>query len=190
MKKEEIIDFIYYGSYKGEPIKWRVLKQDKEALLLITENIIESIPYNTGEKEETTWEKSSLRKWLNGEFLNSTFTNEEKADIIDCDVQAEGNPLYSTDPGKSTNDKVFILSIKQAEQLFKKEKERSTSGTKHAVENGLFEDSKHNSWWWLRSPGEHGRVTASVHSDGSILNHGIPVFYSSGGVRPSIWIKR
>lgn len=190
MEKENMIDFIDFGIYKGEPIKWRVLKQDEKTLLLITDRIIDAIPYNINEKVETTWEKSSLRKWLNNDFFNSAFSHEEKTDIIECDVQAENNPLYSTNPGNSTNDKVFILSINQAERLFDGENARKTCGTNSAVENGLFEDSEHNSWWWLRSPGEHGRSTAVVHSNGVVLNHGIPVFYSSGGVRPAIWIKR
>ena len=190
MEKENMIDFIDFGIYKGEPIKWRVLKQDEKTLLLITDRIIDTVPYNVNEKTDTTWEKSSLRKWLNNEFFNSAFSYEEKMDIIECDVQAESNPLYSTNPGNSTNDKVFILSINQAEQLFEGENIRKTSGTNSAVEKGLFEDSEHNSWWWLRYPGEHGRSTAVVHSNGVVLNHGIPVFYSSGGVRPAIWIKR
>lgn len=98
--------------------------------------------------------------------------------------------MYSTDPGRTTNDSVFILSIAQVEQLFKNSDQRSATGTPHAVENGLFEDNRHQSWWWLRSPGKHGLATASVHSNGTVLTHGIPVFYSSGGVRPCIWLRR
>lgn len=184
------IDYMDYGTYKGAPIHWRVLKQDDNALLMITDQIIETLPYNSDEKRETTWERSTLRKWLNGEFYRTAFTAEEKADIIACDVQAEGNPLYSTDPGRTTNDSVFILSIAQVEQLFKNSDQRSATGTPHAVENGLFEDNRHQSWWWLRSPGKHGLATASVHSNGTVLTHGIPVFYSSGGVRPCIWLRR
>ena len=75
MEKENMIDFIDFGVYKGEPIKWRVLKQDEETLLLITDRIIDAIPYNINEKVETTWEKSSLRKWLNNDFFNSAFSH-------------------------------------------------------------------------------------------------------------------
>jgi hypothetical protein len=184
------IDYIDFGSYKGEIIKWKVLKQDDESLLLITDKIIDSMPYNTNQKDETTWEKSSLRIWLNNDFYITAFTEEEKGDILKCDVEAASNPLYNTNPGNSTHDKVFILSISQANKYFKDDNDRISQGTDYAIEKGLFRDNKRKSWWWLRSPGEHGRATANVHSDGSVLNHGIPVFYSSGGVRPVIWIKR
>lgn len=185
----EKIDYIDYGTYKGETIKWKVLKQEDNRLLLITDKIIESLPYNLSEKEETNWEKSTLRKWLNIDFYNSAFDVSERKDILECDIEAENNPMYSTDPGSNTNDKIFILSIKQASKYFDSDEERIAKGTEYAIDKGLFRDNKLRSWWWLRSPGEHGRATANVHSDGTILNHGIPVFYNSGGVRPVMWIK-
>lgn len=70
-KMTDHIDYMDYGTYKGAPIHWHVLKQDGDALLMITNQIIETLPYNSDAEQETTWERSTLRKWLNGEFYRT-----------------------------------------------------------------------------------------------------------------------
>ena len=48
--------------------------------LLLADAILDSQPYHS-ENEEIDWEKSSIRAWLNNEFINKAFSNEENKAI-------------------------------------------------------------------------------------------------------------
>ncbi len=118
-------DYYTFGSYEqdndltngSEPIEWQVLDvQDGEALLL-SRYALASKPFEENKNSEA-WESCSLRAWLNGEFYDAVFTRDEKASIIDGEVQAEKNPKYGTSSGNNTEDKVFLLSVPEAEIYF------------------------------------------------------------------------
>lgn len=90
MNNSDNVDFFYFkwnegGDDKGyhyflyEPVKWQVLEENEDSLLLITCNIIETRPYDTVSREKYSYEKSSLRKRLISDgFMNGIFTKEEK----------------------------------------------------------------------------------------------------------------
>jgi hypothetical protein len=87
------------------------------AALLITDAITNiDMAYNE-ENTACTWEASSIRKWLNSEFISS-FTEQERAKIAQSDVNTESNPWYYADGGKATVDKVFLLSVYEAAKYF------------------------------------------------------------------------
>lgn len=68
-------DRVYFGNYGGSPILWRVLDTGEDKLVLLSEYALENRKFS---KEETcVWETSDLRKWLNGTFLEKTFSLEE-----------------------------------------------------------------------------------------------------------------
>ena len=150
-----------------ERIPWRVLEVDRErgTALLITEREICERAYH-GKWEDITWEKCDLRAWLNGEYYENTFSDEEKAAIVECELENKDNPKYGTKGGNPTKDKIFLLSIEEAEEFFKNSEDRAT-----------------DSWWWLRSPGSYGDDAARVYFDGVIFDGGGGV-YGSDGVRP------
>lgn len=58
--------------FKYESIKWRVLRYENSEAFLLSEAILDSQPYHS-ENEEIDWEKSSIRAWLNNEFINKHF---------------------------------------------------------------------------------------------------------------------
>ncbi len=120
--------------------------------------------------EDVTWETCSLRAWLNGEYYETTFTEAEKAAIAECTLKNPDNPEYHTPGGKDTTDKIFLLSIDEAEKYFKDREDRAT-GTS----------------WWLRSPGNDGRRAARVRGTGGIYDDGDDV-RSRNGVRPAFQI--
>ncbi len=68
-------------SKTASPIEWLVLDEDESEILLMTKKCIDEIPYNE-HIDNVTWENCSLRQWLNNEFFNTAFTDEEKASII------------------------------------------------------------------------------------------------------------
>ena len=143
----EGVDWINSGTatYKGqgpyyyiEPVKWRVLSNANGQLFLLSDQNLDVFPYHT-DYENVTWEKSTMRSWLNGygasentggdsgtdytndNFINTAFSSEEKGAIAQTHVynatQSDGNsdpnPSYSTSGGKDTTDKIFLLSIEE-----------------------------------------------------------------------------
>ena len=60
-----------------EPISWLVLEVTENKALLIAENGLDCLPYHS-QPGSITWEKCSLRAWLNDDFLNTAFTAEEQ----------------------------------------------------------------------------------------------------------------
>lgn len=181
-KKLEKGDTCQFGTYENEPITWIVLENDNGKLLLITEDVLEPMEYHD-EKGSITWELCSLRKWLNGEFFDSSFTEKEKDMIIKTEVRNDDNKEFDIDGGNDTKDNVFILSADEAAKYFSSDEERN-------VNNG-----KNSSYrWWLRSPGYHENCALLVLDDGTIANTGLPANTVEGeggricAVRPVIWI--
>jgi hypothetical protein len=173
----QIHNQIFYK--KGETVAfggydWRVLDVQSDRALLIAKDIVEKRAYNT-RNEVTTWEKCTLRAYLNGEFYNR-FSDYEKQLIFDTKVFNNDNPEYGTDGGNNTTDKIFLLSIDEANKYFSKDSERI------AYHQGSAR------WWWLRSPGISNHA-AFVYSDGFVNVHGHRVDYVYSGVRPALYLK-
>ena len=200
-------DTVSFGSYEQdvdesngkEEIKWIVLEKEADRILVISESVLDHQPYNTV-CTDVTWSNCSLRQWLNDEFLNAAFTEQEKAAIPVVDVSADENPKYSTDPGSATQDKIFLLSIEEVSRYFSSDSARTVHPTVYAEEQGSFvEETTDNSWWWLRSPGKNRSYAASVFVNGVVnysgyytitgnFNQGSGVNYWGGSVRPVLWI--
>ena len=188
-------DHIFFGHYEQdgdmsngkEEIEWRVLEVREDSVLVISEYGLDAKPYNST-FEKATWETCSLRKWLNGDFLTAAFTEEEQEQIILTRVENKENPEYGTSGGNDTEEKVFLLSIEEAEKYFADDESRIAYVTKYAVDNGGDED-KGAGWWWLRSPGYNFEYSTYVDSDGSVLYFGFFVRFSDEVVRPAMRIN-
>ena len=186
---------IYFGSYyqkddkTKEPIKWNILKTEGKKALIITDKIIDTLKFD---EESRNYENSFIRRWLNNEFYNNAFNEQEKALIEKTLVD---NSLASTTDTKNpyvckdTLDKVFLLSVKEVQELFKEKKDRITSGTEYAKSKDLY-ISNDNSYWFLRSPnGDDGdEMVYGIDYDGCLA-----YLYledeDNFGVRPALWIK-
>ncbi len=175
-------DLSNYETAKFGPYEWLVLDRSEEGMLLITKEGIAVRPYHE-EFERVTWEKCSLRSWLNGEFLNG-FTDEERAMILKTRVKNHGNPSYETPGGNNTKDQVFLLSIEEANQYFKTDENRICIPEETIKEDVYIELGA--CWWWLRDTGG-SKYAACVAYDGgnSRLNC---VDRSDLAVRPAMWV--
>ena len=195
LKKAKVGDYISFGSYEqdndtsngNETIEWQVLASKNNKLLVVSKYGLDCKPYNT-EVEDVTWKTCTLREWLNDEFINEAFSDDEKAMIPTVTVSADKNPEYDTKAGKSTEDKVFLLSIKEVEKYFKGAS-AECEPTSYAVDQGAYtNDDNGNCVWWLRSPGDFQDRAALVYYDGSVLFDGYYVYLDSYCVRPALWI--
>ena len=123
------------------------------------------------------------------QYIDFSVSLEEQNSIISSTVSADNNPSYSTSPGNNTTDKVFLLSITEANKYFSSESARQCQGTAFCYAQGAYKASNGNCWWWLRSPGHGSSDAAAVDCDGSVFGSGSFVDYDSGAVRPALWIN-
>lgn len=200
LKVANVGDIVFFGVYEQdndtsngkEDIEWRVLAKEDGRILLITDKAIDCQQYNatyTG----TTWEKCSLRKWMNESFLNDAFSYNECKQIQKTNVSADKNPDYTTiSSGNATVDKVFLLSITEVEKYFISDESKKCIPTNYTMASDAYiygEDELITCYWWLRSPGDSQNAAACVKTDGSIRYYGYHVDSSDIGIRPTMWVS-
>ena len=190
-KVGETIEFGNYPQDKDgteKPIEWIVMKKEGNQVLLLSKYVLDAKPYNE-EVEEVTWETSDIRKWLNNEFYTTAFNKAEKAKIQTSLIKNEDNSEYGTSGGNDTEDKVFLLSEKEAETLFSNDKKRIAKATEYAEESGVYGNEEKAAWWWLRSPGHWSDGAAVVNRNGWVYRDGDYVSSSVDGVRPALHLN-
>ena len=198
----KIGDYIYFGSYEQdnnatngkEDIEWLGLDKQDNKIFVISKYALDAKSYNK-EWENITWENCTLRSWLNNDFYNAAFNEKDKLAIIQAEVPASKNPEHGTNPGNSTTDNVFLLSIDEANKYFLSNSDRQCAASDYAIAQGAWisstytVDGKAACWWRLRSPGRYQRNAADVLSDGSVFPDGSCVHFDSICVRPALWIN-
>ena len=114
-------------------------------------------------------------------------------------LTAEQNPAYNTYAGKDTEDKVFLLSINEADKYFASTKALMCAPTAYARSQGVITwdqfgyytkvDGRYTCAWILRTPGD-SKCVACVGGDGYIYGAGDSVcsMYSCN-IRPAMWIE-
>lgn len=100
-------DYVYFGNYEKSPLKFRVLDPNSNdfggnTILLDCDNALEQMPFNYDGKTKE-WEKSDVRKLMNGSFYNVAFNDGEKQAIISS---VKENP--STTDGKKSYDQEWV----------------------------------------------------------------------------------
>ena len=171
-----------------EEIEWQVLAKEGTKILVISKYALDCQRYNST-ATNTTWKTCTLRTWLNKTFYNEAFGTDHQKMIVRSTVSADTNPQYSTNPGNATNDKVFLLSIREAEKYFSTNNARQCKPTNYAVAKGAYVNSAYgNCWWWLRSPGCNQYGASGVYHGGSVNCSGNRVYVGDGAVRPALWI--
>ena len=185
-------DIIPFGGHN-----WRVLDVQDGRALIITENTIGQRMYH-GSFESVTWEHSTLRHYLNNEFLNS-FSEADRARIAETRIVNNDNPWFGTSGGNDTNDRIFLLSLEEVVRYFG---DSGQLGNRNHPNNGWwgFSDQYNNAriaidrnadercWWWLRSPGIFSDYAAYVLPNGLVNVNGFIVNPEAGGVRPALWL--
>ena len=160
----QIGDVVSFGGYE-----WYIIDKTNENCTLLCKGIVECKRYHE-ENRDITWHSCTLRRWLNNEFFNE-FAAEEKKLIADTTIVNSDNAKYETRGGIKTVDKIFLLSLDEAE--------------KYMMNKKFFAI---NQMWWLRSPGYQRSSAALVNSNGSLNDLGFYVNYYYG-VRPALNLK-
>lgn len=194
IQEAEIGDVIVLGAYDQDSVDgkddvlWLILDKEDSRYLLTTQYCLWGLPYNT-EYTDVTWETSTIRKWLNEEFIYEVFSGQEMNLIEETQITTRDNDEYGTQGGNDTTDKLFLLSAEEVEQYFDSENNRVLHPTWYAERYGINVNSKYSSsWWWLRTPGNLQDAVATVDPKGMISMFGHDVPSTTGGLRPALWI--
>ena len=155
LKEADAGELVEFGGYQ-----WYVLEKYENSAKLILNQAqqveeLRAKPYYE-KQEAVTWADSSLRAWLNGEFLTTFFSEKDQERILLTDVSNEANDVYATPGGEDTKDKVFMLNMKEAEQ---------------------YQDILRNLKiaFWLRTPGNSEDTAAYMAVRPRIMDYGYPV---------------
>lgn len=197
------------GGYNTDPIKWRVLENADGQLFLLSDQNLDVFQYHT-DRESVTWEKSTMRSWLNGygasentggdsgidytsdNFISAAFSEKEQAAIAETTVVNDDNG--SIEDGNDTTDKIFLLSIAEANNssYFADNDSRISTNTAYVADGGKIDGNMYGvgtaDYWWLRSPGEETNCAAIVGSDGVVYSHGPNVDNAGRAVRPAFYL--
>ena len=191
----------HYFAYA--PIKWRILKQTGDKVVLLADRMPDTCPFNDT-YSDTSWSTCSLRRWLNNEFLSRAFSETEREAIELTKVENSPNALYGTYCGPDTQDYVFILSNKEvfASPLASDygfyagsgidDPARRFRSTLYAKCRGAWWSSvtgyRGNSFWFMRTNGYTPSNITYVCDFGYLYNQGTAVTCDDAAVLPAITV--
>lgn len=163
----KIGDAYDFGSYEQdgnsangkEALNWTVCEAKDGELLLLCNVAVTAMPYS---ENESSWTNSTLRKWLNEEFYENAFTEQEKLRICETEIKTREfdqflvfNKIdyenYKTE--EVTMDKVFVPSYKDIHMITpcystKKSLEDYTTYLESYYNAGQYDRGE----YWLRDP--------------------------------------
>lgn len=178
----DVGDTLTFGTYEqdgdkengSEEITWIVVGKEDDKILLISEKILEVLPFQTEKTETLNYETSTIRKFVNETFYNEAFTDEEKSKIISYRMKEEdanGNEIGNSD------NYVFLPTKKMVNDYL-------TSSQKKANKTAAAETKSADSFWWTSSM----YLTKGIYC----VAYGNTAYYwyaeKELGVRPMIYV--
>lgn len=136
---------------------------------------------------------------MNTEFIQH-FSDEERARIVEVELQNPGNERFNIPGGNATKDKVFLLNSEEIERYLPHKKQRYGKAiplyAKSHPHFVITEDSLGDYYtrpmlgncnYWLRSPGSQPNCASMIDFVGQIgligtVNHELPI-------RPAMFIS-
>ncbi|MBR2732031.1 MAG: hypothetical protein IKD72_08630, partial [Clostridia bacterium] len=211
------LNHVYW--FKYDPIQWRVL--DPTRGLVVSETVLDAQAYNNYviyfllcffndpdyEHFANDYVNSSIRYWLNHDFYNTAFTDEQKANVLDTTIhnlsyetlcgEAKGTPY----DGETVTDKVFLLAyddvVNNADYQFSSAQgasaTRRASATDYARSQGVAVAGNGSSVWYLRTATEWSAFTCLVGYEGDLHitddDKAMFVGATAVGIRPALRLK-
>ena len=153
--------YVYFGTYGGSPVKYRVLDKNTTVfgdttMLLDCDSILwaGSDPSSAFDDDSNVWANSNIRTYLNGTFLTNNFSAVEQNAIVESTKStaysgtdgADGDGCAYSSYAPLSNDKIFFLDAKEATNT---SYGYSNSNTQSSAINR--KKTSGNANWWLRS---------------------------------------
>ena len=193
-KVGDILRFGHYeqdgdGTNGSEDIEWIVLETDGKKATMISLYGLDAVVYNNDESN-TTWDRSSLRRWLNEDFLKKAFNSNEQSKLMTMSAKEEDNPKYGTNSGEATKDMIYPASIQEVTSWLENDLDRICLPTVQAIDTGVkIYGSNDACNWWLRTSGGDSDRISYVNSEGEVDYDGIFGNDSGCAVRPIITVE-
>lgn len=158
--------------------RWIVIDKEDGRVLLARDKVLrfdeeKDNGFNTevfhASSKTASWKDSDLRIYLNGEFYNQSFTENEKAVVLDTALENKANSKYGEKDQETTADKVFIFDETQAETYKDLLKEKAKSIR-------------------LRTEGKDASATEYINNENEIVYYGYPIDQTGIYNRPVIWV--
>ena len=176
---DAIGDIVQLGGFD-----WIVIHVEGNRALALSLYLLDALPYHY-EEVDITWEHSSIRAHLNGPFLESTFSQQERERIAETLIINHDNPEHGVSGGNDTMDRVFLLSYDEVTAFMGDDAHPAVLSARTAgYPDGVYDD-----WWWLRSPGFEPDHAMNVFlRDGWVNIWGDDADHYVG-IRPAMWIN-
>lgn len=199
LAKVKVGDSLYYGSYEqdgnetngAELIEWMVVDMQNGRVLLVSRYGLEARAFHDVQ-EEIYWEDSSVREWLNNEFMNMAFSQAEQDNIVQTTLMNSQYDVKDTSEKPAielakTRDKIFLLSEEEILQYFPEEASRACEASISLSNSGIKMPEGRCSWW-LRSSNMEKDGTAQIVSgiSGQIEDASCELV---NVIRPAMWIR-
>lgn len=161
--------------FEQEPILWEVVKESGTRQLLVSKYSLDYRIYHEEgtSKENYNWEMSPLNIWLNTEFMEKAFTEEEIASI-------QVHPSIETVVGNETmtsSGKIYILSKGELQEYYT---DLSCEPTFAAKAKGAEGD------YWARDIYETNVYYPVYYAEDNAFGH--KEGYKMCAVRPAVWV--
>ncbi len=199
-------DTVIFGHYEQdglaenglEPIEWLVLSVEDGRMLLLARCCLDVKKYQDSELDEPiSWKNSTIRSWLNSEFLNQSFSKSDVEAIVSTSIAPDTSSVEEGLKADGTNDKVFLLSVEELEKYLGDSSEiiqDITEGYRFYNCEWLWKGEKTNAvanlleypdGWWLRSKDSYNSISI-VRYDGYVTGKapGNPEMM----IRPAMWV--
>ena len=186
-------DYVYFGTYDGHPIRFRVLSKSTtdfggNTMLLESEEILKI--QKAFDTSSNRWESSSLRTYLNDDFITSSFMPGERQAIASSTKAARSQTDLNTDTTKYrfaplSNDKIFVLDVAEITNT------AFGYASPIGVDKGEYTRSRIGVYsHWLRSwyDGTGGNA-AIVELATRAINSQLPHIFGNMGVCPALNIN-
>lgn len=171
-------NYLYYGSYDGNATKYRILKNEDGKMLIDSDKILFQSLFDNG---TYNYDESKVRtaylKDGKGPKGN-LFATKELAGL--ADTKLEASEKYTISPYdykdyESLDNKAFLLTANEANQLYKDNEARKKTGFKN--------------WWWLRSANADGDGHVGGVMGTGKIHCGNEPHNVAGGVAPAANLK-
>ena len=191
------MDFLTLGTYAGVPVEWQILDKQYDKMLLLSRYVLDAKVFFP-DCIYTSWERSTLRTWMNTELYQMLFSPEEQTRILETEIFTPDCTGFDNYGANYTKDKLFILSREELNHYLPSPDSRTTPAEPNAIKVSQdlrdfvrllpFYKEVRNCWWWLRTPGDEPNNMCIVWADGSVFDFQHYVNYERG-IRPAVYIR-
>lgn len=168
-----------------KPIKWNILKKEEgKALLLSAYGLA---PKSFNEKNiDISWKDCTLREWLNDNFYNTAFSDEEKKQIHMTVIQNANHTQNDIPVNNDAEDRIFLLSSDEVRRYLTGF-ERELDLTPYVQET--MGRSSHCRWWLRSQRYDSLKDMADIVRNDRFEQYNDDYVINCNIVRPALWIN-